>query len=521
MKPGLDLTKGCQMLFDQHRSKIKTAEEVRLLLKQRTKTKTVMCHGVFDILHPGHLQHLSYAKSQAEVLIVSVTADQWVTKGIHRPHVPQDLRALSVAMLGIVDFVIVHDDKTPVDLIRLLRPDYYAKGFEYSETARPGRTIVESAVVAEYGGEMLFTPGDVVYSSTALLDASAPDLRYEKLRAVMERGGVSFDLLRKTVAAIDEKLAVHVVGDVIVDSYTRCAALGSQPKTPTLSVLKESREDFVGGAGIVAKHIAAAGASATLSTVLGNDALRTFVRGDLYDAGVRLNALIDETRPTTNKNAFVVDNYRLLKVDNLDNRSISDDLLEALRQYIVMSNANATIFSDFRHGIFNSRTIPVLTAAIPSSSWSAADSQVASRWGNITDFKKFNMITPNEREARFCLGDQDSGIRPLASKLHDAAECAFLILTLGERGVFVSMNKRHEAPDSFFALDSFADKVIDPVGAGDALLAYATLGDVISGSAVVAAILGVFAASAECEFDGNVPIRAEYVLSKIDAAEKA
>jgi bifunctional ADP-heptose synthase (sugar kinase/adenylyltransferase) len=271
----------------------------------------------------------------------------------------------------------------------------------------------------------------------------------------------------------------------------------------------------------VAKHIAAAGASPTLSTVVGNDSLASFVRADLQSAGVAYNALVDETRPTTHKNAFVVDGYRLLKVDTLDNRSISDELVWALHQYINELDSKAVIFSDFRHGIFNSRTIPTLVGAIHPMSYRAADSQVASRWGNITDFKRFNMITPNEREARFCLGDQDSGIRPLASKLHDEAECAMLILKLGERGVFVSFDTRHESSDSYFALDSFADKVVDPVGAGDALLAYAVLGKQISARPVVAAILGVFAASAECELDGNVPIKPEYVLDKIDQAERA
>ena len=64
-----------------------------------------------------------------------------------------------------------------------------------------------------------------------------------------------------------------------------------------------------------------------------------------------------------------------------------------------------------------------------------ADSQVASRWGNILEFKGFDLITPNEREARFALADQDTGVRPLAAKLHEDAECKTVILKLGDRGV--------------------------------------------------------------------------------------
>src|SRR6185436_18756296 len=154
-----------------------------------------------------------------------------------------------------------------------------------------------------------------------------------------------------------------------------------------------------------------------------------------------------------------------------DNRSISDDIVGELSAAIGKLPADAVVFSDFRHGIFNRRTIPPLAAAIPKGRFKVADSQVASRWGNITEFKGFDLITPNEREARFALADQDSGIRPLASALYDAAECKTLILKLGERGVLACRNSDHAALDSFVVVDSFVDHLVDAVGAGDALLA--------------------------------------------------
>ena len=136
---------------------------------------------------------------------------------------------------------------------------------------------------------------------------------------------------------------------------------------------------------------------------------------------------------------------------------------------------DAVIYSDFRHGMFNRRTIPKFIDAIPVGGDRVGDSQVASRWGNIVDFNGFDLITPNEREARFALGDQDSGVRPLASALYDAAKCKLLILKLGDRGVLTCRGAQHENLDSFFVVDSFVEKLVDAVGAGDALLAYATL----------------------------------------------
>jgi cytidyltransferase-like protein len=507
-------------LLDRYRHKIKSAQELRDIIGSRPRNKSViMCHGVFDVVHPGHIRHLLYAKSKADLLIASITADRHITKGVHRPHVPQDLRAVNLAAFEVVDYVVIDKNPTPLENIRLIEPDYFAKGFEYTATGMPAKTAEEAEVIGAYGGEIIFTPGDIVYSSSNLIDLAPPAIKLEKLQILMERNGITFDKLRRTLDAM-EGHQVHVVGDTIVDSYTHCAMVGGNTKTPTMSVLFERKVDYVGGAGIVAKHLAAAGGRVTFSTVLGEDSYRDFVIDDLKGADIEVNAVIDRSRPTVNKNAIVVGGYRLLKVDTLDNRSISDQILEDITRSVRDVPTDAVVFSDFRHGLFNRRTIPQLVRALPDRCFRVADSQVASRWGNITDFQGFDLITPNEREARFALGDQDSGIRPLASNLYDAARCRLLILKLGERGVLACCSADHESLDSFFVIDSFVDRLVDAVGAGDALLAYATLAMLAVGDAGIATILGSMAAALECECDGNIPVTADDLRSKIDAIER-
>src|SRR4029453_8439620 len=210
---------------------------------------------------------------------------------------------------------------------------------------------------------------------------------------------------------------VHVVGDTIVDSYTYCSPIGASTKTPTLSVKYEQRTDFVGGAGIVAKHMRKAGAQVRFTTVLGDDELKSFVLDDLQASGVECTGLVDPTRPPTQKNVFSADGYRLLKVDRLDNRPISPKIVKDFTDAIAATPADVVVCSDFRHGIFNPGTIPTLLSSIPTGAVRVADSQMASRWGNILDFQGFDLIAPNEREARFALGDQDSTVRPMALEL--------------------------------------------------------------------------------------------------------
>ncbi|MEJ7692848.1 PfkB family carbohydrate kinase [Daejeonella sp.] len=505
--------------FEKYKYKLKSQEElVEIIGAFPREKKVIICHGVFDVVHPGHVRHLAYAKTKADILVVTLTQDKHIKKGIYRPHIPEGLRALNLAAFEMVDYVLIDENATPLNILKEIQPDFFAKGFEYASSGLPRATQAEADVVDSYGGQMIFTPGDVVYSSSKFLNLSLPQLQLEKLLLLMQLNDISFDNLRVTILKLSD-YHVHVVGDTIVDTYTRTTFIGGQTKTPTFSVLYQGEDNYIGGAGIVAQHLRAAGAKVTFSTILGNDKLKDFVIDGLIKSGVETSLIIDQTRPTSHKNAIISGGYRLLKLDTLDNTPISEEILQKLTNSIQQTPADAVVFSDFRHGIFNRSSVKTLTKAIPAGVFRVADSQVASRWGNITEFKKFDLITPNEREARFALANQDSGVGRLASFLLEDCDCNNLILKLGDKGIFcVAQNEELKTPA--FSIDSFANYIVDAVGAGDALLAYSTLTMLATGSLVMAGIIGSMAAACECEIDGNIPIRTQNILAKIDEVEK-
>ncbi len=499
--------------------KVKKLEELAAAIGPRPRTRSViMCHGMFDIVHPGHLRHLMYAKEKADILIASLTADIHATKGTMRPYVPQDLRAQNLAALEFVDYVIIDPHATPIEHIKRLQPDYYAKGYEYFADGVPPRTREEMDTLEGYGGEIVFTPGDVVYSSSALIEAHRPSLGVTKLASLMESEGVTFDKLREPVRKA-WKMKVHVVGDTIVDSYSYCSLLGATAKSPTFSVKHDHTERFTGGAAVVARHVKAAGADVSFTTVLGEDALSEFVLKDLADAGVECQPFVDRSRPTTHKERFIADGHKMLQVDRVDNRRISEKVMGYLLDRLTSTDADIVIFSDFRHGIFNRDTIGRLKDAIPTKAIKVADSQVSNRWGNILEFTDFDLLTPNEREARFALGDQDSVVRPLALELMKKARSKHLILKMGERGLLGYRTAGFE-PREFFTVDTVVDRLSDPIGAGDALLAYASLALAVTGDICIAAILGAVAAAVACERQGNQPVSPEDVEAKLKSIEE-
>ena len=200
--------------------KIKTAGQIRQAIGPRPRTKRViMCHGTFDVVHPGHVRHLLYAKTKADILIASLTGDEHIVKGNMRPYVPEDLRAVNLAALEMVDYVVVDRDATPIVNLAIIKPDFFAKGYEYTAGAVHPKTQEEINVLESFGGEMIFTPGDIVYSSSALIELAPPSIAVEKLMTLMEAEGVTFQGLRDAVAKL-KGIHAHVVGDTIVDSYT-------------------------------------------------------------------------------------------------------------------------------------------------------------------------------------------------------------------------------------------------------------------------------------------------------------
>jgi rfaE bifunctional protein nucleotidyltransferase chain/domain len=224
-----------------YRRKIKTREELAKAIGPRPRAKSViMCHGTFDIVHPGHIRHLMYAREKADILIASLTCDAHISKGNFRPFVPEQLRAMNLAALEVVDYVIIDQNPTPLENIQFLQPDLFAKGYEYTKGGLHPKTREELDVLESYGGEIIFTPGDVVYSSSVFIELAPPNIATEKLSILMESEGITFNDLRIALNLF-EGVRVHVVGDTIVDSYTYGTMIGGMTKTPTISIKHEHR----------------------------------------------------------------------------------------------------------------------------------------------------------------------------------------------------------------------------------------------------------------------------------------
>ncbi|MDO9287344.1 MAG: adenylyltransferase/cytidyltransferase family protein [Thermodesulfovibrionales bacterium] len=151
--------------------KIKVLEELSRIIKELKSEgkKVVLCHGCFDLMHPGHIKYFQAARNMGDILVVTLTPDIYIDKGSGRPVFNQDLRAESIAALECVDYVAVNKWPTAEETLRLLKPDIYVKGQEFENLEdKTGKIQKEYEVLKEIGAEMRFTH-EIVFSSTKLL----------------------------------------------------------------------------------------------------------------------------------------------------------------------------------------------------------------------------------------------------------------------------------------------------------------------------------------------------------------
>lgn len=484
----------------------------RVRAAQAEGRAVVHCHGCFDIVHPGHLRYLEFARRQGDVLVVSLTGDAGVDKGAERPYIPQDLRAESLAAIEFVDFVHVNPEPSAERLLDAVRPDCYVKGAEY-ETSRDPRYLAERAVVERNGGRIIFSSGDVVFSSTRLIAGMTPatDGDAHRLELTCSRYGID----QASIRAACERFAgmkVLVVGDVILDRYVYCDAIGVASEAPIMALAHLQERTFVGGAGIVARHVQALGARATLVSRAGTDDASGEVRRVLADEGVEMR-LGELTTPLPQKSRFLAEDAKLFKLDcvthlPLDNRAEAN----ACDAMLSGGDFDAAIFCDFSCGMITSglldRCLPELRRRVRTLT-----ADVSGKRANLLHFHDVDLLCPTEREMRAALNDYDSGLSNAAWQLLYRTQSRHLIITLGKRGL-VTFQRPAPRPDNSEwsgrlkseTFPSLAPGAVDCLGAGDAMLAASTLSLSAGANLPLAAYVGSAAAAVEVSRAGNIPV---------------
>lgn len=468
-------------------------------------SRTVFVSGIFNVLHPGHVRLLRFARELGTRLIVGIIPDSLAGASIT---VGERSRLESIQSLRMVDdsFII---EGSVIEAIMRIRPDVVVKGREHLNEANEEAPLLES-----YGGRLVFSSGDSFFSSVDLIrnELEVPHrLPIDLPLQFMSDHGISRDRLLEILWSLGE-VRVLVVGDSIVDQYVSCHPLGMSREDPTLVVTPIDSETFAGGAAIVAAHAASLGASARLHTITGSDAEARFLAEELRSLGVQARLHVDDNRPTTMKQRWRAGGKTLLRVSHLQQEPMPLALQRELAQEIsaCIKDYDVLIFSDFNYGALPSGLVDHLaTLGRDNGLTMAADSQASSQVSDISRFVGMTLITPTEYEARLAVRNFEDGLVVLADKVRRIAQAKIVILTLAEDGVFLRGAIDPSTAPTTERLPALNRSPVDVAGAGDSLLVITAMALSKGASVYEAALLGSLAAAVQVSAIGNRPLRLE------------
>ena len=463
-----------------------------------SEVKSVFISGKFKVIHSGHIRLFMYAKTLGENLVVALDSE-----GLDTAEIAWRIEFLRNQ--EFVDSVVVFEGDISGEILKL-KPDIVLKGSEFESQFN-----AEASLVATYGGQLIFSSGSTYFSETDLLNRKEGNLEIwkpELPEEFLKRNKIERSELQHQLEGFSN-LRVCVIGDLIVDEYINCHPLGMSREEPTVVVTPIDSMKFLGGAGIVAAHAVGLGANTTLITILGNDDVATWSQNKAREYGVAVLPIIDKNRPTTLKQRYRSGNHTLLKVSHLSQEEVNQETKAQIEKTFenIAANIDVLILSDFSYGTFSdSSAEKLIEIAKKNGIFVSADSQTSSQVGNLAQFIGADLVTPTEVEARAELKDNSSGLAVIVEKLRNRLKAKYVLLKLGSDGVLIHGIDQSGSLKPTDALPSLNSNPLDTSGAGDSMLAAASMALRVNADLSRAALLGSASAAIQISRTGNIPI---------------
>jgi rfaE bifunctional protein nucleotidyltransferase chain/domain len=437
--------------------------------------KIVHCHGVFDVLHAGHLKYFESAKKFGDKLIVTLTSDRYVNKGPGRPYFAETVRANMIAALEVIDFVTISDFPVAVNALEKLKPHFYVKGPDYRDMTKDvtGGIYAEEVAVEKGGGKLVFTE-DEVFSSSTLVNRFFFKWSEDQERIIDQARALGgLDKIEEVMTRV-EKLKVTVIGEPIVDTYVFCNPESISSKSPSISARYLYQENYAGGSLAIANHLSDFVNQVKLVFTHGGETYFQQMLKEKIDPRIKVRDQVIPNIPTPRKTRYIAVDKAQRIFELTDIRSdqwLNADcgsFLKILAEET--SKPDLNVLCDFGHGLFEG---DVLGSCGNIKGFVALNSQTNSSnfgFNPFTRHKRFDFLSIDTREARLAYHDRFTSPADLFQKICSdlrPINKAKVAMTLGPNGSYYHPN----VDTNYCFSPAFADSVIDATGAGDAFYA--------------------------------------------------
>jgi rfaE bifunctional protein kinase chain/domain/rfaE bifunctional protein nucleotidyltransferase chain/domain len=455
------------------KNKIFNFIEIKDIIENIKKSKKIvgLCHGVFDLMHIGHIKHFQKAKKLCDFLIISVTSDRFVQKGAGRPIFSHKSRMESLEALECVDAVILSDNQTSEQIIRNIKPNIYFKGFDYKNNISDitGKIKIESDLVKKYRGKTIYTNEET--SSSSFLINNYSNFFNEEQREYLKniKKNFSFNKIIQYFEKI-KKIRVLIIGETIIDEYIYSEALGKSGKESYLAIKELSGEYQLGGAAAIAKHLSTFCNKVNLLSMVGQKKEHiSFIKKKLGNK-IKTNFIYKKNSPTILKKRYLdfVNKNKLIGVYNINDQELNEQQNKQLiKKYkTLIKQSDLVIISDYGHGFINKKFIKVIEKKNNFIYLNAQINAGNVGYHSIRNYKKINCLIINETELRHEMRNKVSDVVLLAKQLQNKINIRKIVITRGKLGAIMIDKKNKKV----LSCPAFAQNVVDKVGAGDTML---------------------------------------------------
>ena len=406
-----------------------------------------MCHGVFDLLHPGHFAHFKAAKAKVGALFVSVTADKFVNKGPNRPLFPDVVRAETISMLECVDYVLISENETAVESINTIRPHFYFKGSDYAHTSDDvtGMISIEIEEIRKHGGEIHYT-NELTSSSSTLINTYFSTESEDFNKWLKEfHSKHSLDSVFHYLDLI-EQTQVGVIGEIIIDRYTNCEPLAKSSKDPILAFQIQNTETFMGGVLAIRDNI---------KSWTGKASLFSSLPSKIQTENMLLVEEIEKLSNfhwVKNNNKLIV-KHRYVDINSKSRifetydfcqeviNSSSTSFFDLLSQHD--ESMNLWVIADYGHGLI-SRELAGKISDLKTFLAVNTQANAGNRGFNtITKFPRADFLCLNGGELQLELRDRNLDYEIVVPEYMKQLKSSYAVLTLGARGMMIFSKDAH------------------------------------------------------------------------------
>ena len=460
------------------KNKVIDVSKLSLLRLKQKNRRIVLCHGVFDLLHIGHINYFKSAKKLGHTLVVSITDDAFVNKGPGRPAFKINDRVKFLKEINCINFICVSQDFTSEKIIKNLKPNVYCKGKDYLSNKKNKKDVnllKEVKAIKSVKGKFITLDEQMFSSSKHINDNDLQDLSDNCKNYISSiRDKFNLDIISKKLKELNKK-KVLIIGETIIDNYITTEAIGKSGKEPMMVVKQKNKIKFLGGVGYVANLCSSFAQKTNIISFLGEKKdEKNFVLQNLSKK-IKYNFLYKKNSPTIFKTRYL-DDYRkskIIGIYDLNDEPISTSeekkFFNLIKKHI--NKNDIIIVADYGHGIITEKIRKLILSQHNKLFLNTQINSFNRGYHTVFKYKKINTLVINDSELRYEIGDKNSSVLSLAKKLRKKVIFNKLIVTQGRSGAFLINYKDWS---STFC-PAFNENSVDTVGAGDTFFALASM----------------------------------------------